>query len=1249
MTKPANPAVILGLGGTGQWVLTYVKKNLIDTYGEVPPTVKLLSFDTTSAKTEAKVEKGEEHARVGNVQLEAGEFVYLGGNIRNLADEIKRDGKHPHIGSWFQAEQYLVSLPDDAWELAKGAGQRRPFGRMAVFYDLTQSPSQIIGKLEQAITEVKVKNETNQPIEIYVVCSLAGGTGSGMFIDIAHIARKMAERLHVGFAVRAFLVLQNTFQPVIDINHILANSFAATRELDRFHQVFDRDYPIYYAGDQAHREPLTVYRSIYRSKLFDNCYLLDARRNNLPLDGVKPWLGVFPSVAECITALLDPETGDTFAQHYKNVNNQLALHQQKLGQALYSSLGTYTYILPVEDIAETAVHRAAVELLRDHLFRIVEDPHTRAPRVTSEGQKELRDVPRDAAMSFLKSDKLPSGAPNLPFLQQMALTLEGGSLSDGQYIADMAQRGVDLLSWLASVETDDAINKVSESIDGIVQASLNAEVMTSDVVKDDWHSGAERIDREIRGFREKKLGYEEAGGRRVPGELQKGLAEFAYRNRRRFRQALCEKIAGLLNGESSDPITAKSGKLPYAQEFLGWLIKAFDEFDGFMRSVRTYRDSTGEVGQAREDEGRTKGIMYDTRDLTGVLDRMKKTAVHAQEDYIAASDFLFTLEREDVLYRAVMDYTAMFRAIAEDAKARLDAWADVLTLGGAVDSGEPGAYVLLAGQQAQLKRRRDEQRSIRVYQYLTDDKYEDELYKRLMSEKWGDVLRRLKWEVGLAHTTEDRHTAEEGQVPYRHKWEKDREPDFIVQFLYGGEPLTPTHVRQDSASNLNARFLVDHLRPYFLDVRHESIADRLKELKTAEGVAKELLDNAGALIQFPAERQPALEKHNFVCVNRGVQVGYFNELAEGLRKSAPNDKDNQVIGLTNRHRCLVLSTVDLIVGRETAPIITSQRAYTEHVGDHRLLHNFPAEVNAGWYEDRITRPPIGEDRRLLSPTLVALLEDREMMRRYVMARVFGLLCEEPAIGDPAKNQWILRLDRENGDDINFAIRLTPPGERPAELDAMTEFVFVEIDPNSGQRRIKDVTPGRNIGVEPRRVDGAIALRQTAILKGREAVVERFDRMLAEYELLLNRDEPQSRPILVGAFRKFMVEDYDRYDRDLKLGDLEPLSRYVESLLDENRDCCTRDSSRERAEALRRELVDRIVALLKDVAPGIKPQPKDVLVRLLRDYVDASVRPMRDDKDPRTRQPNSQLTKDLGAVIHLVLWDEIQRLERQFKN
>ena len=353
MTEVANPAVIIGLGGTGKWVLTYIKKNLLDTYGgTLPPTIRLLSFDTTTEKVSRDGQAQEEDARVGNVQLDKqAEFVYLGGNIQQMCRDIRDKSAYPHIGSWLQARTYLQMADLDAFDISRGAGQKRPFGRMAIFYNLQQAVrAEVTNKIEAAISEVIGANQQKTAIEIYIVGSLAGGTGAGMFLDIAHLTRWFAnQRIRTGFAIRGFLALHNVFNSVIRTQQIQANAFAAMRELDRFMLVFDQHYPIVY--DPSNPTLNTIYGG-QLGKLFDNCYLLDASRENMPLDSFPPKYGVYPSMADSITMLLDGRTGDAYAQHYKNVNTRIAEIQSLKNLPMYSSLGTYSLVLPVEDMIE---------------------------------------------------------------------------------------------------------------------------------------------------------------------------------------------------------------------------------------------------------------------------------------------------------------------------------------------------------------------------------------------------------------------------------------------------------------------------------------------------------------------------------------------------------------------------------------------------------------------------------------------------------------------------------------------------------------------------------------------------------------------------------------------------------------------------------------------------------------------------------------------------------------------------------
>jgi hypothetical protein len=1217
MARTANPAIIIGLGGTGQWVLTYLKKNLIDTYGEVPKTVRLLAFDTTGEKTEAAVgadkRPGKERAQVANVSLDKDEFAYLGGNIRRFCEGIAgklRDPQtgelitFPYIGSWLQGETYLQVYDDDAYEVSKGAGQRRPFGRMAVFYDLATSEPKILGKIKTAITEVIGANERQQPIEIYITCSLAGGTGSGMFIDITHIARKLAEQANVAFAVRGFIVLQNTFEPVIRFQNVMPNAFAAMRELDRFMLVFDRKYPIYYT--EEHREPHAIYHSIHTSKLFDSCYLIDSIRSRSSLRGVDPRFGVFPSVAEFMTALLDPETGDTFAQHYKNVNNDLARAQQAVarlpteaGTVFYSSLGTFTYILPVADIIERNTYRLVLELLHKRLLTIHETDGG-SLKVSSEGNQESRYTPREEAAGFLAMNRSHTGMQNLRFNQQVASVLTSGRTKDLTYITDVADLGVTLLNWLLPVEQDEIIVQTTHDLQKTIEFSLLAEVPNSRVYRDGFHSAADRISHYVLGSREDLLGYEGAGGRKVPGDLQKELDTCATRNLERFRNLLAEKMTDLLNGVADDPLIARQGKLPYVQEWLGWLVQSYGEFATFMREVIKAWTLQNGMELAREAAATARQRMYDCRDATGLFDRIGGVAVKAQNAYLGAEDYLLGLERQEMLMHAVVDLAESLTATVQQARDQIDHWLGILVLGGPVGSGEIGVYRQLLEEQVQLKRRREEQAHIKVHAYLTDDKYEDELYGRYLGEdKWREILRRFHWTV----------TPREGEIQ--------------LDLSYGEVALVAQSAKNETATTLNARLLVEQMSPYFQGIQDETIASRMYDLKTAARVAEELLDNSGILISHQPEEQSRVRTSNYVCVDRVTYMRYFDQLAAELADTAPTTMENKVIGLANKHRCVIVSMEDILASRHTDPYRAAARAYFEYSGDRRLLHVFPAEVNASWYEGRLSRSPLSEPQRLFSPMVVSLLEDREMVRRFALAMFYRLVRVEE-VGD-GKNQYVLRLDRTGRRDYTSVIRLTgtDPSQPPTLLDAMATFVCPRIDWDTSRKQIWDVTPGASIGVEPERVDQTLQRRKESVLSGREAIVEEFEQWMMDKSDLLT---PTGWLVLSGVLCRFVEEN----ERILRHGEDTELTERVERLLSDNEDVYF--------EPYRDEVRRGIMSVLdRHRGKPISPGGNRALVRRLEQWIDDFIRPM--------HQSDQQDIRDLASVLHLTLWDEIMRLEQ----
>lgn len=1029
MSDIANPAVIIGLGGTGKWVLTYVKKNLLDTFGQVPDTVKLISFDTTK---EGNSDRQEEDARVGDIQLDRGEFIYLGGNIYDICRAIRDRNEYPYIGSWLQAETYLSISSPEAFDIAKGAGQKRQFGRMALFYDLqNQYQAEVTQRITQAITDVISANKRRVPVEIYVVASLVGGTGAGMVLDVAHLARWFAEKhIKTGFAVRGFIALHTTFSAVLNTSHVMANTFASMRELDRFMAVFDRDYPIVY--NPSSPELNTIYGG-QLGKLFDNCYLMDASRERLPLQGVSPQHGVFPAIADTIATLLDGSTGNAYEQHYKNVNTRLGETQAQLGEPMYSSLGIFTFILPVGDIIETLSHRFALEFVGQRLLHLSESTGGRYI-LGYEGD------PKREAESFFRQPTSSSGLTNTNFIQQVPIILElRGRLHEDRFIKRMAEQDRDeMLVWLQPSEEDPTVAQTSRSIRSILEIRLVDKVPPGNVVKDDPLSAATRISRGVIEFRERYLGRV-LDGRRVGGEYREGLDKYQSIHIDRFGSFLEEKILALLNGPaptSVDHQEAKRGKLGFVQEMLRYIIEYLQIQAELITRLQEYRADKHYLVDAREEAALAKQEMEELKFKSGFLDRLASIlplpliskAIKAQQGYITAEQNAIDRETHELLFEYAMSITQSLRKIAEQYKVAIDNWASTLALG---FIGEPGLCQVLQKSWERHEAHRAEKKRVLVHKYVTDADFENRLYQHYAEGKYGEVMARLLWGVKKI----------EGQPVQL----------TLIPYKSAGDP-SDKNLR--SVARQNYDVALGMAREIFSPLRDQiSIADRLPELYEPATMAKRLLDNASPMIRYNAMQQGRQEVHNFVCVNEGNQIAYFDEMEDALKRMAPQAKDNQVLRAANRHSCTILSTVDVISSLGLLPYTDCEREYKQHRGDRRLLHVYPAEVNAVHYEQRL--PEIGESVRMFTPLLTTMLENPRQVERFVLAYVYGLIRAEADEDESLSNRYYLELNKLHERDRLYRFRLTKAAQKPSLFQAMETFVFDQADIDNPTLRIED--------------------------------------------------------------------------------------------------------------------------------------------------------------------------------------------------
>jgi hypothetical protein len=232
--KIVNPALFIGLGGTGHKVLLNVKKAILNNYGEIPPMINLLCFDTDkkellSASEEIEYDKknpdGSYTRTTEDIKFNPNETIGI--NISNPQSLANQD----YIAKWLSPSIKSQIGPSDT-----GAKQIGQMGRFAIFenYSKQNIERQIIEKINGLKSIEQKKNQDYEIIGdpyIHLVFSPCGGTGAGTFIDIVTIIRSADPSIQVfgymtmpdfytGFPMTN-RVVQNAYSSLIEIDHLM--------------------------------------------------------------------------------------------------------------------------------------------------------------------------------------------------------------------------------------------------------------------------------------------------------------------------------------------------------------------------------------------------------------------------------------------------------------------------------------------------------------------------------------------------------------------------------------------------------------------------------------------------------------------------------------------------------------------------------------------------------------------------------------------------------------------------------------------------------------------------------------------------------------------------------------------------------------------------------------------------------------------------------------------------------------------
>jgi hypothetical protein len=483
--KPVGPTLIIGLGGTGKEVLLRLRRKIVEGYGSLErlPFLRFMHIDTDKNQTASEQYdlRSADDPLYREVQFSMTERIDLtiAGGTGKYVSHLNH---FPSIQRWFPTGSKISQLGD----LHEGAGQVRIASRLG-FFDAANH-QKITGRLEQCrreLSDAAILADAAQfgfefnaaSTRVIIVASLAGGTGSGTFLDTGFLVKRYfpeAERVGI-------LLLPGFFSGYAGAERVRANGYAALMELN--HYTFGHTFATEWTGHESERSS--------PPPPFSSTYLIDGRNEaGLAIgSGGKEYdiyrmvaevlyqdysIGAFAGMKRATRINLEQFNLNVYTHNFLNEalrRNNDATHKNIVGDTFpcrFGSFGLATISFPTERVQAACASRLASRILDHWQKSIVEDPleHLFTKFLTDErvkcaqGNYERRDGGgkiehvdiEDALMVF----DAGGGRTFEHYLWQkaQALRVELQSTPNGQKAALLRQRRAELDQYFAKEDSE---------------------------------------------------------------------------------------------------------------------------------------------------------------------------------------------------------------------------------------------------------------------------------------------------------------------------------------------------------------------------------------------------------------------------------------------------------------------------------------------------------------------------------------------------------------------------------------------------------------------------------------------------------------------------------------------------------------------------------------------------------------------------------------------------------------------------
>lgn len=1029
----AKRVLAIGVGGSGKASLIILKERLEEAYGEVPDNVVLLALDTDSLRDIDRF-AGTRLNPAFDQRNRLPEFQHVvspGGMTMDTIFADIRSGKTAPFMHWLEHEKLARMLSPAERDIRGGAQQRRPIGRTAL---VLRYANPVYQSIVEAIGRMYGKADEDQPLTlraediekgkrlVFILGSVAGGTGSGMLIDVANLVRQAisSNQNWQSVSVSAVIVLPDAFASYTsfmnDPTNLKPNSFAALRELDRFTRVHSDNMP--YMIRYAEGEQSITWST---NQPLDHVYLVDTASRSASQDfdlSGDPMKGVFPVISDFVLSHIDGSLGDALA----TLRSNAGLHYDKSTGRMYSSFNVMSYIFPVDDVIESFAYRFVRELVARE-FLPIPDPKLEG---TSK-QEALGEVERNFATSAV------AGKANPNIIQKAIVATRRVNPER----PDMSWPGLFGLISLSDSGFAEDYQMLQQSLE-YLRGNL---VLTrdGDYRREDFADGATRLLNFTEQFQDDYLGPQldpDNPDSRFGGDWDKILGKYRDALRIRLAEVLDAALLDALN-RRNDQRMLLPNRLPYARAIVAHLKGYLTRFRSLLEGLWQEQQVETRVRQVGESVRTAVTTMNDTR-FDRYLPPFKAKPRQAQESFKSQFVERIELVLHQRLYRTVLDVLDSLGAAEKDSSGQNS----VLDLVGVeLENWErtlKDVDRILIERTRQHEANRNEKRTVKVRRYLTNPQFEDELYRR--PEHVGAAVARIMGQVGDQKGLRWERLDEQVPLDYRlvTTWgERARGAEEIADTWFAGAKGIFQVVRTNTT-------VAERLATEFRG--HSEFSNRC------------LLVEEPFLRYNPAKNDAPMFRERYVSFNlEKARDDTARQFLENSRATLRDQGFNVDVTAENVMACTVVE-VSRGASLHAVELYTQcEPEYREKLNRGReSIHLFPEEQNATDFEQSI--PTLNETNnpmRALAPELVIAMGNRDKLRTFTLACAYGLIYEDAFVDEKNNESTELFLRLSDGrkltlsqssvvrdlDKAGFANLPTSEQESRLYLNALQNFML----------------------------------------------------------------------------------------------------------------------------------------------------------------------------------------------------------------